>query len=513
MKKILAIFLVLTVILSCCAFAFAEGEGGTGEGGTGEGGTGEAGTGEGGTGEAGTGGGGNDEGEDPEHVHSYVSGNVIQPTCTEKGYTVGTCSCGATTRLNEIDPLGHDYVVSITPATYEEEGVKTTTCKRCDYSKTEKVDKLVKVTSITVSPATREVKLNEGPVTLTKTVRPETATNKEVEWRSLNEDVAYVSQLGVVTLLGKGTATIVAIAKDGYGASGSCTLTVTDGSEQPIGNKVRITTEVNIPGAGTVTGGREYNVGDEVTLYVEEMPGFRFSHWQSGSSVAGIGKTLTFQALQSLTVEACFERISSYTIVYKPGTDCPAQQEYTDYSVGTSAYLRGQTYLKSGYTQTGWSTVQGGQKVYDLDKVYPISGNLTLYPFWTKNIGNLKLTVNYSGEGIVYLNGAKVTSGAVYDISELQSYTFTMTPNSKDYYIYSINFAGKYWNANVDTDKFMVTYDMMKAENRTLTIKFDSVTAPPKTGDSSNILLWSCLFGLSAAAVTTGMVLKKKSKS
>ena len=265
-------------------------------------------------------------------------------------------------------------------------------------------------------------------------------------------------------------------------------------------------------GGGTVTGEGDYTAGTTATIRAEADSEHVFSRWEIGSGTS-FANPYSFVVNEAVVATAIFApKPDLYTITYRPGTDC-AGTAFTDSWEAGTAYLAGQSFFKNNYTQTGWSLTQGGGKAYDLEERITLTKDLTLYPYWTKNAGTLKLTVNYSGEGVVYLNGTKITSGTVYDISEGRSITFTMTPNSEDYYVYSINFAGKYWNANVDTDKFMVTYEMMKAEDRTLTIKFDSVTASPKTGDSSNILLWSCLFGLSAAAVTAGMVLKKKSKS
>lgn len=81
-----------------------------------------------------------------------------------------------------------------------------------------------------------DVELNENTITLSveeisqleASVTPENATNKEVEWSSSNEAVAVVDANGKVTVVSAGVATITATAKDGSGASGSCTVMVTE---------------------------------------------------------------------------------------------------------------------------------------------------------------------------------------------------------------------------------------------------------------------------------------------
>ncbi len=60
------------------------------------------------------------------HTHDYTA-TVIEPTCTEGGYTLHECDCGDSYQDNETDPLGHDYV---------ESGVDTYTCTRCGSSYT-----------------------------------------------------------------------------------------------------------------------------------------------------------------------------------------------------------------------------------------------------------------------------------------------------------------------------------------------------------------------------------------
>ena len=42
------------------------------------------------------------------HTHDYTA-TVIEPTCTEGGYTLHECDCGDSYQDNETDPLGHDY--------------------------------------------------------------------------------------------------------------------------------------------------------------------------------------------------------------------------------------------------------------------------------------------------------------------------------------------------------------------------------------------------------------------
>lgn len=62
--------------------------------------------------------------------------------------------------------------------------------------------------------------------TLMATVTPSNATNKDVTWKSSNTTVATVSDAGVVTSKGNGTATITATTTDGTNLSATCEVTV-----------------------------------------------------------------------------------------------------------------------------------------------------------------------------------------------------------------------------------------------------------------------------------------------
>lgn len=72
------------------------------------------------------------------------------------------------------------------------------------------------------------VSLMEGGTTqLTATVTPEEAENKNVTWSSSDESIATVSNDGVVTGVGKGTATITVKTEEGEHTA-TCTVTVKD---------------------------------------------------------------------------------------------------------------------------------------------------------------------------------------------------------------------------------------------------------------------------------------------
>ncbi len=119
------------------------------------------------------------------------------------------------------------------------------------------------VTSVTVSPSSLSLQPNETS-TLTATVLPSDADNKEVEWTSSDEAVAEVSADGCITAKAEGTCVITCAAKDGSGVKGECQVTVkqsgTNGHEYvEIGGLKWATMNV---GATTVAGSYETCFGD-----------------------------------------------------------------------------------------------------------------------------------------------------------------------------------------------------------------------------------------------------------
>ena len=84
--------------------------------------------------------------------------------------------------------------------------------------------KIVSVTSITLNKTSLTLEIGETE-TLTASVLPENATNKEVTWTSNNESVATVSSTGVVTAVSPGAATITVTTADG-GKTATCSVTV-----------------------------------------------------------------------------------------------------------------------------------------------------------------------------------------------------------------------------------------------------------------------------------------------
>jgi len=125
------------------------------------------------------------------------------------------------TAVATVDENGTVTAVAAGEATIRvttEDGGKTADCVVTVKAKT------VSVTGVSLDRTTLTLTVGES-ATLTATVTPENATNKEVTWSSNKTDVATVSASGVVTAKAAGNATITVTTADGS-KKATCAVTV-----------------------------------------------------------------------------------------------------------------------------------------------------------------------------------------------------------------------------------------------------------------------------------------------
>ncbi len=87
---------------------------------------------------------------------------------------------------------------------------------------------------------------------------------------------------------------------------------------------------------------------------------------------------------------------TTYSVKYLPGTYAKETEEHVQDGIekNETVILLGETYTRTGYTHTGWSTNKNGTtRSYTLEKSQKITKNLTLYPYWTVN----KYTITFDG--------------------------------------------------------------------------------------------------------------------
>ena len=85
----------------------------------------------------------------------------------------------------------------------------------------------------------------------------------------------------------------------------------------------------------------------------------------------------------------------AWDVSYQPGENGDGNA-VTDIKFYNDALtLRGALFTRTGHTQVGWATVDGGEKVYSFGDVYTKNEALTLYPVWNTN----KYTITFDTAG------------------------------------------------------------------------------------------------------------------
>ena len=123
------------------------------------------------------------------------------------------------------------------------------------------------------------------------------------------------------------------------------------------------------------------------------------------------GDKMTDYASNFVEVPLTVKAATTYTVTYNPGTNGTGTASTATKIEDLPLTLAGESFTRTGYTQTGWATVDGGEKVYDLDAIYENDKAITLYPVWTAN--QYTVTLDSNGGGAV----TPSTVTATYDQS------------------------------------------------------------------------------------------------
>lgn len=103
--------------------------------------------------------------------------------------------------------------------------------------------------------------------------------------------------------------------------------------------------------------------------------------------------------------------VSTFVVTYAPGSYGSDSQQADIKTQDVALTLKGAVFTRTGYTQTGWATSDGGEKVYNLSSSYTANDPITLYPFWTPN----EYTVTFDANGgSVSLASKPVTYDSTY---------------------------------------------------------------------------------------------------
>ena len=90
--------------------------------------------------------------------------------------------------------------------------------------------------------------------------------------------------------------------------------------------------------------------------------------------------------------------VCDYDVTYLPGAYGAGEPMTESKRHNVALTLRGALFTRTGHTQVGWATVDGGEKVYGLDAVYTQNEALTLYPVWNTNQYTITFDTNGGSE-------------------------------------------------------------------------------------------------------------------
>ena len=113
---------------------------------------------------------------------------------------------------------------------------------------------------------------------------------------------------------------------------------------------------------------------EEDGIYTSEQPTNAGTYWVK----AAVEETKNYTGLEDKIQFTILPKI--YTITYVTGSNGSGNVTAGSKTHDVAFTLSSETFIRAGYEQTGWSTSDGGEKVYELGGTYTANENITLYP-------------------------------------------------------------------------------------------------------------------------------------
>ncbi len=116
------------------------------------------------------------------------------------------------------------------------------------------------------------------------------------------------------------------------------------------------------------------------------------------------GYSIGYNAAQQLQLQTM-----TYPVTYAPGANGTGDSKTVNKEHGKALKLQGALFTRMGYTQVGWSKVDGGERDYSLNAIYEQNEALTLYPVWEERSDYTVHIVNRDGSTVTELKNVKWT--------------------------------------------------------------------------------------------------------
>ncbi len=212
---------------------------------------------------------------------------------------------------------------------------------------------------------------------LTAHVLPENAANQNVTWESDAPSVAVVSQDGIVTGVGAGTAVVTVYTEDGY-KSASCRVTVSEPEPEPqsytaefAGGEGAAGAE---PAAFTCRAGESFTLPENTF----QKEGMLFAGWSDSTGSYQPGESYEMPAHHVLFTALWASR--SYTVTFDTHGHGSAPEKLTDISPGEKIN-EPKPPTEEGYLFTGWYKDASCTEKWDFAKDV-VQSDIILYAGW-----------------------------------------------------------------------------------------------------------------------------------
>ncbi len=116
------------------------------------------------------------------------------------------------------------------------------------------------------------------------------------------------------------------------------------------------------------------------------------------------GYSIGYNASQQLQLQT-----KTYPVTYAPGANGTGDSKTANKEHDKALKLEGALFTRLGYTQVGWSKVDGGEKDYSLNAIYEQNEPLTLYPVWEERSDYTVHIVNQDGSKVMDYENVKWT--------------------------------------------------------------------------------------------------------
>ena len=116
------------------------------------------------------------------------------------------------------------------------------------------------------------------------------------------------------------------------------------------------------------------------------------------------GYSIGYNAAQQLQLQTM-----TYPVTYAPGANGTGDSKTVNKEHDSALELEGALFTRLGYTQVGWSKVDGGEKDYSLNAIYEQNEALTIYPVWEERSDYTVHIVNRDGSTVTELKNVKWT--------------------------------------------------------------------------------------------------------